>query len=126
MARALVEFAGGYQLRKTLRAAGDDLSRLKALHREVGEIVADGARQRTPRRRGRLVGSIRVSPRQTGVSIRAGRKAIPYAGPVHWGWPARGIGQSLYLTDAAKASEPRWVGVYARGVVKILDQVKGT
>ena len=50
---------------------------------------------------------------------------MPYAGAIHWGWPARNIVGQPFLTDAAKATEPIWVAQYLADIQKIVDKVKG-
>jgi len=57
--------------------------------------------------------------------VQAGRASVPYAGPIHWGWPARNIEPQPFLTDAAVATEPRWTAQYLEDVEAALAKVKG-
>lgn len=123
--RPRVEVEGVRELRRTLRAAGDDLSDLKAANLAAAEIAADAARGRAPVLTGALAGDIRAAGTKTAGIIRAGRKRIPYAGAIHWGWPARGITARPYLADGAKASESVWVPLYQRALDDALEKVKG-
>lgn len=77
-----------------------DLDDLKTIHRDAGELVATRARDLVPRVSGALGGTIRLSVRKSGVSILAGRAAVPYAGPIHFGWTARNIRAQPFLFDA--------------------------
>ncbi len=121
-----VKVDGAAQLRRTLRRAGDDLGDLADLHAQVGGIVAAEAHSWSPRgKTGALDSSIRVGRLKTGAVVRAGFARVPYAGVQEWGWPARNIAPHPYLTTAAKATEPSWTDVYARGVEKIVDKIKG-
>ena len=52
-------------------------------------MVADTARPEIPVRSGRLTGTLRTTGTMRGGVVRMGRKAVPYAGPIHFGWPNR-------------------------------------
>lgn len=123
--RPLVQVEGARELRRTLRAAGDDLEDLKAANQQAADIAATAARMRAPRRSGTLAGDIRASGTKTAGIVRAGRKKIPYAGPIHWGWPARGIEAQPYMTEGAQATEPIWVPLYQELMDDALKKVKG-
>lgn len=123
--RPLVQIDGARELRRTLRAAGDDLEDLKEANQAAAEVAAAAARGRAPVLTGRLSSDIRASGTKTAGIIRAGRKKIPYAGAIHWGWPDRGISARPYLTEGAKATEPVWVPMYQKLMNDALQKVKG-
>lgn len=123
MPAPVVQVIGAAQLRRTLRAAGQDLTDLKRVHAEVGRIVVAAAH--APTRTGALAASIRAGSAATSATVRAGGARVPYAGPIHWGWPARGIAAQPFLADAAQRTEPRWTEVYLAEVNRIIDQVQG-
>ncbi|WP_165217242.1 HK97 gp10 family phage protein [Schaalia sp. ZJ1691] len=122
---AVVQIEGARELRRQLKAAGDDLKDLSAAHRKAADIAARAARTAAPVKTGRLAGSIRASGTKTAGIIRAGRKAIPYANPIEFGWAARGIKAHPFLTVSAKRTEPVWVPIYMQELEKTLDKVKG-
>lgn len=123
--RPLVEVEGARQLRKTLRAAGDDLADLKSANQQAANIAATAAKAGAPHRSGDLAGDIRASGTKTAGIVRAGRKKIPYAGPIHWGWPARGIKAQPYMTEGAQRTESIWVPLYQQLMDDALKKVKG-
>lgn len=127
MARPLVEVDGGPRLRSTLRKAGSDLEDLKAANARAAAIAADAGRRLAPRgATGRLVGSIRSSGTKTGGYVRAGYARIPYAGVQEWGYRSgRPIAGRYFLTTGAKQTEPIWLGLYYRDVIKALQKVEG-
>lgn len=131
MARSQVELIGGARVRRTLRAAGDDLENLKAIHARVGKIVETKARANAPRQTGALASTVRSSGTKTAAIVRAGYARTPYAGPNNWGWPASAAGikggyaGTHFVNDAAKQTEPVWLALYISEVNKALDQVKG-
>ena len=125
MAQAVVRVEGLKRLRATMRKASLDMTQLRDLNRAAASRVAVVARNSTPRRSGRLAASLRSSASQRAGTVKAGRKSIPYAGVVHWGWPKRNIKAQPWLVDAAKATEPAWIEEYLMGVERMLDQVEG-
>jgi hypothetical protein len=125
MTTSQVEVIGARELRKTMKAAGDDLGELKDAHQAVGNMVVGVARGLAPNRSGALAGSIRATRTISGVGIKAGGARIPYAGPIHWGWPKRNIRANTFLSDAAMTTESEWVALYEAELDKILERVEG-
>ena len=121
MARApLVEVEGGPKLRRAFRKFDDRLDDLKDLHQRAAEPVADEARAIVPVLDGDLRSSIRQDRRAAGAAVLAGKRAIPYAGVIHFGWAAHGIEPDPFLYDAAdrRAGEVR--DRYAAGVADLV------
>jgi hypothetical protein len=123
--RPVVEVRGGRELRRTLKAAGDDLSDLKDANQRVGNVVVARATSLAPRRSGALAGAMRATRAATSVTVKAGGARVPYAGPIHWGWPARGITAQPFLSDAATGTESTWVPIYESELDRIIERVKG-
>lgn len=97
-----VEIEGAKQLRKIARDAGDREARraLSAGHKAAADIVATRAKDHVPYRSGALYGSIRPSGTLSAASVRAGSASVPYAGPIHYGWPARNIEPNMFIAQA--------------------------
>jgi hypothetical protein len=126
MSRApVVKVDGLRTLRRTLKAAGVDLQDLKQAHAQVADIVLRTAQPHAPHRTGRLASSMRASGTQSAAVVRAGRASVPYAGPIHWGWPKRHIKAQPWIHDAAVASREQWTGKYLAALEHIIDQVEG-
>lgn len=106
-----------------MKQAGLDLGNLRAAHAKAAKI-AEGAAN-PPKRSGALASTVRSSGTKTAGVLRAGRASVPYAGPIHWGWPRRGISANPFLSDAAQRSESTWLPVYEAAVNDALDQIKG-
>lgn len=121
----IVEVRGSRQLRKTLKAAGDDLSELKTVHEAVGALVVGVAKALAPKRSGALAGSVRTARLASGVLVRAGSARVPYANPIHWGWPKRNIAANPFMSNAALQTEPQWVKLYEDELEKIIRKVEG-
>jgi hypothetical protein len=103
-----VRVVGLKEFQKKLRALGDDAQDdLKRAHAMAAKIVENEARPNVPVSGARSVisgrpywppgpsnsgafrGSLRSSGTRRGGYVRAGKKLVPYAGPVHFGWPSR-------------------------------------
>jgi hypothetical protein len=104
-----VRVVGLKQFQKELRALGDDaVDDLKKAHAAAAKIVEDAARPNVPvssgttsvvsgtrywapgpSNSGAFRATLRSSGQRRGGYVRAGKKLVPYAGPVHFGWPNR-------------------------------------
>lgn len=121
----VIQIDGMREIRRTLRKAGDDLDDLKQANAQAASIAGDGGKARSPFRFGTLRGSIRTAGTKTAGIIRAGRKTVPYANPIHWGWPTRNIEPNPFLAAGAQHTEPQWLPVYLDTLETIMKQVKG-
>ena len=90
MPQPQLRLIGYRELKRDIRRMGDEAKAgLKQVNKEAADIVATTARPLVPVRSGRLLGTLRTSGTMRGGVIRMGRKAVPYAGPIHFGWPSR-------------------------------------
>ena len=87
--------------------------------------MSPSAAAMAPHRSGTLAGSVRGNQAKTMAAVRAGGARVPYAGPIHWGWPRRNIAAQPFLVDAAHVTEPTWTKFYLREVERILGHVHG-
>jgi len=90
-------------LQKEIRQTEDvELKKqLRLANKEAAQVVADQAKVEVPRRSGRLARSIGAQASQTSAFVKAGTAArVPYAGPIHFGWPKRNIRPQPFLYEA--------------------------
>ena len=102
MAKPQVEIDGLKALQREIRKTKDTdlIAALKKTNVDVANIVLPGSKSKSPKRSGSLAGSLRVTNTAGYAAIRAGSaKAVPYAGVIHFGWPARGIEAQPFITD---------------------------
>lgn len=125
MANGMYRVRGGRELRRSMKEAEIEMSHLKAAHSEAGAYVANEAKTAVPVRTGLLQSSIRASGTQTSAVIRAGRKRIPYAGVIHYGWPAHNIEAQPFISKPAQETEPTWRRIYERAVAHIVERIRG-
>ncbi|GAA3193956.1 HK97 gp10 family phage protein [Dactylosporangium siamense] len=100
-----VKVTGLQELQRDLRATaegldGDDLSRV------MGDIADDTARLAAsfaPRRTGRLAASVKGGQIKTKAVVGA---SVPYAAPINYGWPRRGVAASRFMQRADEAMKP--------------------
>jgi hypothetical protein len=109
---------------RAMREAQVDLDELKDATQKAGTIVLNAATGRAPRRTGALAGSGRASRVARRSVVRFGSAKVPYAGPIHWGWPRRRIAAQPFALDAARATEPIWLGAFSRDLERIVGQVE--
>lgn len=121
-----VHIDGLDRLKRTLRKAGHDVSQFKEANRAAASVVSAAATGTAPKgATGKLAASVRPGATQKAGVVRAGRKSVPYAGPIHWGWPARRIRPQPFLSASARVTEPEWMAVYNKHIDDILDHIKG-
>lgn len=77
----------------------DSRNDMKETHRKAGQLIVDGAARLVPVRSGALLASLRSAPTQRQGKVRVGSAAVPYAGPIHFGWPARNIRPNPFIYD---------------------------
>jgi hypothetical protein len=64
---------------------------------------------------------MRSSGTQGAAIVRAGGARVPYAGPIHWGWPRRHITARPWLADTAARTQPTWEATYLAALEHIID-----
>jgi hypothetical protein len=120
-----VQVKGVKQLAKDLREFEGGVAELKDANQAVGKIVVAEAQRRAPRVSGRLARSTKATRAPHRVKITGGGARVPYAGPIHWGWPARNIRAQPFVTDAAYDTQPQWLDTYRREITRLAAKVKG-
>lgn len=70
------------------------------VNKTIADAVAGDAKSYVPVLTGALSGTIRAAATKTSARVKAGYKAVPYAGPIHFGWPARFIKPQPFFYDA--------------------------
>lgn len=108
-------------LNRTLRAmskAGADAADMKNLMHEIGMMVVHAANP--PRVSGRLAGTMRAGRGKTKAVVRIGGARAPYAGVIHYGWPARNIAPNPFALVALQGQRGRVLARLDSGIGEIL------
>lgn len=79
-----------------------DLNKTEFLetNKRVAEIIIGESKKYVPVLTGALAESIRNASTKKAAKVRAGNVGVPYAGPIHFGWPSRAIKPNPFFYDA--------------------------
>lgn len=124
MAKALY-VVGQRRFVQTMRKAGADMDELKEVNAQAARVALPAVQSLVPRKSGKLAGSIRAGATKRAGVVRAGRKSVPYAGVINYGWPAHHIYPRLFANNGVARTEPTWAKLYEQFVKKTMSQVKG-
>jgi hypothetical protein len=122
---AAVEVIGGPRLVATMAAAGASLRDMTAVNQRIAARMANMSRGRAPRRTGRLAGSTRAVATRTEAGVTAGGPGVPYAGVIHFGWPAHHIRAQPWLSETLAQSQPAAVAAIDARIGQILSTIHG-
>ena len=118
-----LQIEGLKETQRALRDLGDDLKDgLKSTHKEAAEVIVEGSKRYVPVRSGKLATSIRAVATRTSGRVRAGSAAVPYAGPIHFGWPARRIKPQPFIYDAMDSRRGEVYDLYAQRIYGLIDK----
>jgi len=122
---ARVQVTGAKELRKAMQRMGADVSDLTKINREAARTVLEAARGLVPVQTGRLRKSMKAGATRTRGTVSAGDRLVEYAGPIHFGWPARNIEPQPFIYDALDARKDEVVDKYEahiEALVRKLDR----
>ena len=109
---------------KRLRALDKGLVvEVKALNRAAAERVATRARSLAPFDTGTLAGTIKPGGTVRSGYVQVGSARVPYAQPIHFGWPAHNIEAQPFLWDALDEEQDTVTREYARGLDALIARV---
>lgn len=90
-----------------LQQMGVDVEDLKDAFAKIADEAAQHAAASAPRASGRLASDIRGNRAKSKAVVTAGRSSVPYAGPINYGWPSRGIEPAGFMQRADEAMQTR-------------------
>lgn len=101
-----VQIVGLNRQIRSLQQLGVDVDDIKDAFADVAAVGARTIRHLAPRRRGRLAADVRGNRAKNKAVVTAGRVRVPYAGPINYGWPKRGIRASHFMQRGDRRLEP--------------------
>lgn len=117
-----LDIEGLKEVQADLRALGDATKNdMKETHRRAGEIVVQGAKRFVPVRTGKLLESMRSNPTMRMGRVRVGSASVPYAGPIHFGWPARSIRPQPFIYDVLDDRRNEIVQLYTQRIDQLIN-----
>lgn len=120
-----VRVEGLKEFRSALRKLPPEYRKeLAAIHKEAATPVAETARLLAPSQSGNLAASIRPLGSQREGRVAAGSKSrVPYAGPIHWGWPKRNIAPNPFLVEALNSRRQAVISIFTRQTDSLIEKV---
>lgn len=127
MAGNAVEIEGIKDLARTLRKVGNEGARdmLIAANKQAAQLVETAARPMVPVKDGNLLGSLKSAGNAKGGVVQVGKKLVPYAGPIHFGWGKRHIHPQPFLYDAMDKRRNDVEDAYHANLERLLELVQG-
>lgn len=117
-----IQVSGLNKLILDLKLLGIEVSDMKQVFGEISTKAARYAEEFAPKRSGALAQSIRPSKAKNYAAVRAGTKAVPYAGPINYGWPRRNITASHFMQRASDRIEPEVVPMLKHSIDRLIAQ----
>lgn len=116
-----VRVEGLLEVQRQLAKLGKDAKNdMKPAHQKAAEIVVLGAKKYVPVRTGALSESLRAYARQRAGVVRVGSLSVPYAGPIHFGWPMRRIKPNPFIYEAADERRREIAALYAERMEELI------
>lgn len=116
---ARIDVEGLNDMLRQLRKFGekDVPEEIRRANLEAAQLVVPVARAEAPKVTGKLASTVRATATAKAGSLRAGRgRAVPYAGPIHFGWLRRHIRANPFLERAAARMTNQVVSIYVRAL----------
>ena len=119
-----IRIEGYTEVRKGLRAIDKDLvKQLKAVNLESAQMVAGTAKGVVPVLTGKLANTIRAAGTNAAAVVRSGNNgSVPYAGPIHFGWPKRHIAPQPFLYNAMDIERAHILTLYEQRLDALIDE----
>ena len=120
-----IKITGLSEVQRSLRKLSSDaldLNKTEFLetNKRVAEIIINESKKYVPVRSGALAAAIRNASTKKSAKVRAGSAAVPYAGPIHFGWPSRSIKPNTFLYEAIDARRAEVANRYAELVSDLI------
>jgi len=127
MDETTIKVEGLRELLTALRKIDPDLKlEIKQANRRAATVVYNAAVPMVPVRTGRLRASVRVLASQRRGQVAAGKKSVPYAGPIHFGWRAHNIAPNPFLYKALDKRRNEVIRSYEQSVDKVVRKAMVT
>jgi hypothetical protein len=121
-----VKIEGLSKVRRDLKNLSQDVDyraqEFLPVNKSIADAVAGDAKNYVPFLTGTLSGTIRAAATKTSARVKAGYKSVPYAGPIHFGWPARFIKPQPFFYDAIDKRRGEIQNRYEELVAKLIKK----
>jgi len=120
-----VKVEGLSKVRRDLKKLAKDVDygdQFLAVNKTLADAVAGESKNYVPVVSGALQGTIRAAASKTSGRVKVGFKAVPYAGPIHFGWPARFIKPQPFVYDAIDKRRDQIKDRYEQLIKKLIRE----
>lgn len=114
--KGAVRVSGVREVQAALKRLEADAADLKSAHLAVSTALLPGVTQRTPRRTGELARSWAAGATKTRARVTS---PLRRAGPIEYGWPARGIEPARMVRDTVEAESSTILETYGREIARL-------
>jgi hypothetical protein len=122
MAEANVSIQGVKEVTDSLDKLGRDLKSNIELNKELSTTLSQKASAMAPRLTGALASSVQGNPSAEKAQILAGSAAVPYAGVIEYGWPAKNKEARPYLNPAVNNNMGYIIEKYNDSIQKAIQK----
>lgn len=118
------QVTGLAEWRRTLRTTEGALGDWKDVNSRVAKFGAGVVARAAPVRTGALAASVKGTTTRYAAVITAGSRQVPYAAPIHWGWPRRHIAANPFVTVTIGRYAGTIREMYQRRVDQVVDKAR--
>ena len=122
MAEANISITGVKEVLDSLKKLGRDLESNLELNKELSTTLSQKASALAPRLTGALASSVVGNPSAEKAQILAGSTAVPYAGVIEYGWPAKNREARPYLNPAVNNNMGYIIEKYNDSIQKAIQK----
>ena len=125
-----VKVEGLSSVQRQLRKLADDVdyqaAEFLSVNKAIAAAVAGDSKKFVPVLSGNLAASIREAATKKSAKVKAGggkgSSGVPYAGPIHFGWPARRIKPQPFIYEATDGRRREIAMKYAERITQIRNK----
>ena len=122
MAEANISIQGVKEVTDSLNKMARDLESNIELNKELSTTLSQKASALAPKLTGALASSVVGNPSAEKAQIMAGSAAVPYAGVIEYGWPAKNREPQPYLNPAVNDNMGYIIEKYNDSIQKAIKQ----
>ena len=117
-----ITIQGIKEVTDSLKKLGKDLESNIELNKELSRTLSQKASAMAPRLTGALASSVIGNPSAEKAQILAGSTAVPYAGVIEYGWPAKNREARPYLNPAVNNNMGYIIEKYNDSIQKAIQK----
>lgn len=91
-------------------------------NKQVAEIIINESKKYVPVVSGALAAAVKNASTKKSAKVRAGNVAVPYAGPIHFGYPKRAIKPNPFFYEAIDSRRNEVAQRYTRLVESLIKK----